>query len=333
MSGQFESHPSAAPPMCVGLAADVAIVVVSYECRDDLELCLRSIDEHRGDSAVDVYVIDNCSSDGTQEMVTEHFSHVTLIANDCNVGFATANNQALHDVRSRFVFLLNPDAVLMLGALGELVAFMDSHPEVGAVGPKLLNRDGSLQHSIRRFPSLTSAAFEALFLHRLIPGLTSRFGEVVLNEAEYDRAHPVEWVSGAAMFVRSEVLDRVGLLDESFFLFAEEVDWFKRMHDARVPVWFVPDAVVQHRDSAGGVNPNLVGQSLWARRQYWAKHAGLFRASAAHGLLVVFVVLRVVLWGLLALGGSASAKKQYRAYRRGFRDMLAGRSLSPDWGE
>jgi hypothetical protein len=332
MSAQPDGHRSAALPADDGFATDVSIVVVSYECRDDLELCLRSIDEHREGVAVDVSVVDNCSSDGTQEMVAERFSHVALIANDRNLGFATANNQALHDVGGRFVFLLNPDAVLMPGALRELVAFMDSHPEVGAVGPKLLNRDGSLQHSVRRFPSLMGAAFETLFLHRLIPTLTSRFGEVVLDEAEYERAHPVEWVSGAAMFVRLEVLDRVGLLDESFFLFAEEVDWFKRMHDAGVSVWFVPDATVQHRDNAGGINPHLLGQSLWARRQYWAKHAGPFKARAAHGLLAAFVVLRVVLWWLLSLGGSASAKKQYQAYRQGLSDMLAERSLSPDGG-
>ena len=312
---------------------DVSVVIVSYQCRADLERCLSAVLLDAQDLNLELFVVDNASTDLTVQMVTEKFPSAVLIANERNVGFAAANNRALARYSGRYAFLLNPDAFLMPGALGELIAFMEMHPEAGGVGPKLVNRDGSLQYSIRRFPSLRNAAFETFFLHRAFPRFTSRFGEVVVDERAYASAHPVEWLSGAAMFVRREVIQEVGVLDESFFLFAEEVDWFKRMQDADIEVWYTPGAVAIHRDSDGGVNPELIGQSAYARDQYWRKHASPARALIARGLLVAYMSLRFVLWRLVGLRGTEYARSQYRAYHRGLRDFFAGRSLLRESGE
>ena len=310
-------------------ARDVSVVIVSYEGREDLERCLTAVQDDSTELDVEVFVVDNASTDGSQAMVAEMFPSVALIVNEHNLGFSAANNQALRRYSGRYAFLLNPDAFLTPGALNRLVTFMDEHPAVGASGPKLLNRDGSLQCSIRRFPSLKNAAFETFFLQHLVPGLTSRYGEVVVDARAYVRPHAVEWLSGAAMFVRRDTIDRVGMMDESFFLFAEEIDWFKRMHDAGIQVWFDPEAIAFHRDSEGGVNPNLVGQNAYARDQYWNKHSGRSRAFIARCLLVAYMSLRLVVWLLVGLSGTEHSKKQFLAYRRGLSDLFARRSLAP----
>jgi len=180
---------------------------------------------------------------------------------------------------------------------------------------------------------LTNAAFETFFLHRVLTRLTSRFGEVVFDTREYGFAHPVDWLSGAAMFVRRETVDLVGLMDESFFLFAEEIDWFKRMRDAGVEVWFLSDAESFHRDSDGGVSAELAGQNAYARGQYWRKHAGPLKALVAWWLLVTYMALRVFVWWVVRLRGGDFANHQYDAYKRGLSDMLAGRSLQSEGGE
>jgi N-acetylglucosaminyl-diphospho-decaprenol L-rhamnosyltransferase len=307
---------------------DVSVIVVSYQCRDDVQRCLASVARESEGLQAEVFVVDNASADGTVELVAAEFPQARVIANDRNLGFAAANNEALVEATGRYLFLLNPDAELAPGALTELVSVMDANSQVAACGPKLLNRDGSVQYSIRRFPSLTNALFETLFLHRVFRGLTARFGEVVSDERSYDSRHPVEWLSGAAMFVRRETVEQVGPLDDSFFLFAEEVDWFKRMADAGLIVWYVPSASVTHRDSEGGVNASLIGQGLYARSQYWRKHAGPVRAWIARALLVTYLALRIALWRVISLTRREQGMQQYRAYRRGLSDFLQGRTLA-----
>lgn len=305
----------------------VSVVIVSYRCLDDLHRCLDSVYRESKGIEVDVTVVDNASGDGTDVMVRSCFPEVAFIENDTNVGFAAANNQALTHIRGRFAFLLNPDAQLAQGALSAMLEYMGSHPEIGVLAPLLLNSDGSIQHSIRRFPTIPSALFETLFLHRLLPALTSRVGEVVLDQRAYETTHPLEWASGAAMFVRREVIDAVGPLDADFFLFAEELDWFKRMHDQGVGMRFFPGAKVYHRHEADQLNPELTGQNAYARDQYWRKHATPLVAGTARSLLVASMGLRVAIWWAAARLGRGQAAARCVAYQRGLSDFLAGRTL------
>ncbi len=164
----------------------------------------------------------------------------------------------------------------------------------------------------------------------LFPRLLARRGEMVFDESAYRSAHPVGWVSGAAMFVRRSALDRVGLLDESFFLFSEEIDSFKRMNDAGLPVWFVPDAVVVHRHDKRAPNPELVAIDIDSRRLYWRKHASACSSAAAMAFLGLGMVLRYVAWSLLALGGREGATAERAAYGRGLRALTPnGRPSRP----
>jgi len=314
---------------------DVSVITVSYQCRDELLGLLESIERDRGASTLQIHVADNASDDGTEDVVSQRFPDVDFVQVGYNSGFSRANNAAILRGRGRYLFLLNPDTRVTEGCIDTLVAFMDAHPDAAAVGPKLLNRDLSLQYSIRNLPTLRGSLLEAVFLHHAFPRLLARFGEMVFDEAAYRSAHPVGWVSGAAMFIRTSALDQVGLLDESFFLYSEEIDWFKRMNDAGLAVWFNPDAVVVHRDDkgggAGGLSPGLMAVDVDSRRLYWRKHASSPRAAAAMGILALNRSLRYVLWSLVALGGGIDATHRRTAFGHALRALApGGRPLRPE---
>jgi len=296
---------------------DVSTVIVSHNCRDWLRKCLESVSPERAASDSEVVVVDNASSDGTPDLVRREFPWVSLVENAENVGFARANNQAIERCAGRYVFLLNPDAIALPQAISEMVAFMDEHPDVGIVGPRLLNPDRSLQHSIRNFPTIGNQCFEGLFLHRLMPKLTERYGEVVLDERAYERRRDVDWLCGAALLARADVIDRVGPLDESFFMYSEEMDWCYRIREAGYRVVFNPRAQVIHRSGVGR-DPLLYELLVASRLQFLRLHTGLGVVGLARIVMAASMCLRIVIWsarGLLAPG--AGAARTVRAYARG----------------
>lgn len=305
----------------------VSVVTVSYECKADLLTMLGSLAECPSAAAVETLIADNASTDGTAEEISALYPDVKLIEVGYNSGFSVANNAAIAESVGEYVFLLNPDARVTPGCIDSLVRFMDSHPEVAAVGPKVLNPDMSLQYSIRNLPAIEVELFEALFLHRLFPGMTSDWGEMVVNKEAYRQARPVGWVSGAAMFVRRSAIEHVGVLDESFFLFCEEVDWFKRMHDAGLPVWFTPDAVVIHRDAKAVGSPRLAEIDTHSRRRYWAKHRTRFGAAVSALVLGLNLSLRYALWGVRALLGSETAAAKTAALGSALRALAPSAQL------
>lgn len=261
----------------------LAVVIVSWNVRELLASCLRSLFDDLGRSApgAAVWVVDNASNDGTSEMVAEAFPDVHLVASDRNLGFAAANNLALGallgDSRSvsheSFVWLLNPDTEVQPGATAALLRTLDAHPRAGVVGAKLLYPDGSLQHSAFRFPGLAQLVFE------LFP-MPDRLYDTRLN-GRYPRRlyrgpdpfridHPL----GASMMVRREAIDEVGLLDEGFWMYCEEIDWCWRMHKAGWTAYCVPTAEVIHH--AGKSSEQVQVRSfvaLWrSRLRLYEKH-------------------------------------------------------------
>ena len=225
---------------------DIAVIIVNWNAREDLRHCLQSL---LGDPkpVVDcsVWVVDNASSDGSPAMVASEFPDVHLIVNTDNVGFSKANNQAIAQTDSRYTFLLNSDAAIHPGALEGLVAYADAHPKAGIIGPKVLNPDGSLQFSCRRFPSLGAGFFRNTYLGRLFPN--NKFARDYLM-TDFDHAHdlPVDWVSGCAMLLRRDLIAEIGALDERFYMYCEDVDICQRAWDAGREVVYAPSAVVTH---------------------------------------------------------------------------------------
>jgi len=225
---------------------DVAVIIVNWNACEDLRRCLLSLTAGpRPALDYSVYVVDNASADGSPQMVAAEFPEVSLMVNRDNLGFSKANNQAIAKTNSRYVFLLNSDAAIHPGAMDTLVSYADAHPNAGIIGPKVLNLDGSLQFSCRRFPSLGAGFFRNTYLGRLFPH--NKFARDYLM-TNFDHAHAlsVDWVSGCAMLIRRELIREIGALDERFYMYCEDVDLCRRTWDAGHEVVYVPEAVVTH---------------------------------------------------------------------------------------
>ena len=225
---------------------DLSVVILNYNVKSFLEQALRSTLAAMEGLDGEVYVVDNGSTDGSVEMVRASFPQVHLIANEENVGFARGNNIALVKCRGRTILLLNPDTVVHRDTLRVMVDFMDRHPEAGAAGCKILNPDGTLQLSCRRgFPTPGVAFFKIVGLSSLFPK-SRLFGRYNLTYLDPDKIAEVDAVSGSFMMVRREVIERVGLLDETFFMYGEDLDWFYRIQQAGYKIYYVPTTEIVH---------------------------------------------------------------------------------------
>ena len=283
--------------------ADVSAVVVTYNAMPWLESCLQSL------AGVECVVVDHGSSDGSVEAARA--AGATVVEQE-NLGLAAGWNRGLRETESRYVLILNADAWLVGDALDRLVAFADAHPLAAVVGPRLRNPDGTLQRSVRGFPTLWRLATEYLFLRKLAPH-SRALNAFYAGGFDHESAAEAEFVMGAAMLVRREAVDEVGPLDESFFLFSEEVDWCYRFEQAGWKVYFTPEAEVVHVGGAshGG---RLFDQQVLGHIRFLAKHRGLAYAERARKLLVVSLRLR----GLLYRGARGEM------YREGARFLASG---------
>ncbi|HDQ72587.1 MAG TPA: glycosyltransferase family 2 protein [Chloroflexi bacterium] len=273
--------------------ADLAVVIVSWNVRDLLRTCLHSllVDLEQSGLAADVWVVDNASADGSPDMVAGTFPDVHLIASRENVGFAAGNNLALRRIRALdappdYVWLLNPDTEVQPGATTALLAALEANPRAGMVGARLLYPDGALQQSAFRFPGLAQLAFE------LFP-LPARLYETPLN-GRYPRKlydgetpFPVDHPLGATMMVRRDVLTQVGLMDETYRMYCEEIDWCWRIKRAGWRILCAPAArVVHHAGRSTGQVPVRSFVNLWtSRARLYARYHGPFTRRLARALV------------------------------------------------
>ena len=235
---------------------DLSIVILNYNTREHLRACLNSLLAEgstslcAGPLEAEVIVVDNASVDGSAETVIAEFPWVRLIRSPRNGGFAHGNNQALRVARGAAILLLNPDTLVPRGGIGYLVAQLREHPEAGIVGPKLLRPNGSMHLACRRsFPTPAIAFYRFSGLARLFPR-SPRLGRYNMTFVDPDLPIEVDSVCGACLLVRREVLQRVGLLDERFFMYGEDLDWCLRTRQAGWTVRYEPGVVVQHQHGA-----------------------------------------------------------------------------------
>jgi GT2 family glycosyltransferase len=228
-----------------------SICIVTYKVRDMLRDCLNSL---AASTRLDyeVIVVDNGSQDGVVEMLRSEFPSVEVVENSQNQGFTRPINQAMRLSRGKYVILLNPDTLILPEALDTLVAFMQDHPEVGICGPKVLNRDGTLQKPCRRGESRPWAVFTYFSgLSRLFPK-SKLFGEYLMSYMDEDQIHPVAGVSGSCMLVRRETINQIGYMDERFFAYQEDADYCYRARQAGWQIYYVPQARITHFGGMGG---------------------------------------------------------------------------------
>ena len=285
----------------------LAIVIVNYNTRDLLRACLRSIAAGVSCCAPEVWVVDNASSDGSAALVRAEFPHVQLISNPHNGGFAYANNLALRRILGEhadrespglpaprspdYVLLLNPDTVVPPGALDGLIAYMEAHPDVGAAGPKLLLADGSLDLACRRsFPTPAVAFYRMIGLSRLFPR-SPRFGRYNMTFLDPDIETEVDSVVGACMIVRTAVVREVGLLDEAYFMYGEDLDWAYRIKQYGWRIMYVPSVTVHHYKRASSSQRPLQSirhfydaMRIFHRKHYAATTPALFNLLIEAGI-------------------------------------------------
>lgn len=303
----------------------LSVIIVSWNVRRLLQRALTSCRASWGDRpGLELIVVDNVSTDGTVEMLREVFSDVTRVVNEENRGFTGGNNDGLDQARGQYLLLLNPDTEVLGDALPRLVAYMGQHPDVGMVGPQLRNPDGSVQSSRRRFPTLPVLFLESTWLQDLLP--RRALDRYYFEDRSPQRAHPVDWITGAAMLTRRAVVDEVGGMDEAFFMYSEELDWCRRIRAAGWSIHYVPDARIVHHEgkSSEQVVParHIYFQS--SKVQYARKYHGPWLAELLRLWLLGQYVWQMGVEGLKWLIGHRRPLRAERwdAYRRVLRSGL-----------
>jgi GT2 family glycosyltransferase/lipopolysaccharide/colanic/teichoic acid biosynthesis glycosyltransferase len=304
---------------------DLSIVVVGYNSRDELRSCLASIREHAGRVAVETIVVDNESSDGTAACVRREFPGVRVFENTANLGYSRAVNQGIRESRGRYILILNPDVVVRAGALGRLVEFMDAHPDGGMAGAKLLNPDGSVQDSCRRFHTFWTLILRRTPLGRAFPR-SRALSRYLMRDFDHNESREVEWLLGACMIARRAALEDIGLMDERFFMYFEDVDWCYRTSKSGWKVYYVADAVMEHRHARESARPGISRQLLVhivSLFHFYEKWGGLiYSAKRYWGALRTALLL---VSDLVAINGSF-----FLAYA--FRSSLKGLLTRPMFG-
>ena len=306
---------------------DVSIVIVNWNTRDLLRDCLRSIvAQTRRD--FEIIVVDNASTDGSAPMVLSEFPEAVLIANDENHGFAAANNQGIRKATGRYVLLLNPDTLILDGAIDTMLDWCERHPDVGCAGCQVLESETKIQATGFGDPGPLNLLLIETGLHRALP--KSR----LFGRPEYgwwDRATEldVDVISGMFMLIPARVLDEVGLLDEAFFVYSEEADLCRRIRRAGHRCVFTPVARILHRGGGGKstsqVKPRMYVQLQKSKLLYVRKHYGVAGHLGAKAILLTSMIARWAIFGALGLvGGGAEALARARLGRAAARFHLSG---------
>jgi GT2 family glycosyltransferase len=288
----------------------LTVIILNWNAREWLERSVGSaLAQETGGRPFEVVVVDNASSDGSVDFTRAHFPDARVMALEENRGFAGGNNAAIRATDGRYALLLNPDTETHPGAFAAMLDFMETHPRCGILGPKLVNPDGTLQYSRRRFATLEAGFFRNTPLGRLFPG-NQAARDYLMKDVPPDTAMPVDWVSGAAMMIRREVLDTVGLLDEEYFMYTEDVDLCYRAHEARWEVWYDPTGVITH----------AIGQSSdknsWAMIRAFHRSTWRFFRKHYFGKRYSRALMPVVAAGLVARAGLVTALNAWHRMRR-----------------
>lgn len=278
-------------------AVAVSVVIVSWNSRNHLALCLPSLVSQTG-VPIEIIVVDNFSHDGSADFVRREFPSVTLVALKDNLGFGHGCNVGAREATGRHILFLNPDTVVAQDCVGKLAGWLDSHSAAGAVAPRLQNLDGSLQPSARRLPTLWGEFCQEFRLSSLFPH-SEMFSSYHMAGWDHAAERTLEAVTGAAFMVRKDVIERVGGFDEEFFMYYEEMDFFRRLRQSGFSLDLLPSACVAHvgGGSSGGFNALSHGWLLTSRVLYHRKVSG----EAAVWVLWLIHLMAAAVVGLFAV--------------------------------
>jgi GT2 family glycosyltransferase len=289
---------------------DVSVILLSWNVRPLLRACLASLPP--ADAAIEIIVVDAASEDGSAEMVRDEFPSVKLVVSSENLGYTRGNNLGLRAAAGRYLLLLNPDTEVVGDALARMVSYMDAHPEVGVLGPQLLYPDHTIQPTRRRFPTLATGFFESTWLQPLAPRgwLDGYYARDLPDEAIVE----VDWVGGAALLVRRGAYERVGALDEGYFMYSEELDWCRRMKAQGWKVVYFPPARIVHHEARSSAQVPAATHIRFntSKVRYYRKYHGALAAEALRWFLLGNFAFQLALeWAK----GMAGHKRALRAAR------------------
>lgn len=305
---------------------DICIVIVSWNVKDLLKDCLESIQEDNCDVDVETIVVDADSADGTPEMVRDLFPTVVLVEPEFNTGFSKGNNIGIAHATGHYIFMLNPDTRVVKGSIQALYDFMEAHPKTGVIGPQLLNPDGTVQSSRRRFPTFWTAVFESTWLQPFAP--KAILDTFYVRDHQDDETVSVGWVDGAAMFTRKAVLDQVGGLDEGYFMYSEEMDWQRRVQAAGWEITYYPLPQIYHYRGASSDQVSTKRHIYFqnSKIRYFRKHHGNLTAGMLRLFLLTSYWWQIALESVKALIGHKRDLRRQRvaAYREIIKTGLKG---------
>jgi GT2 family glycosyltransferase len=280
----------------------LSIIIVSWNVCKDVFECITSILQNAPSFSYEIILVDNHSTDGTVANIKEHFPEVAVIENEENLGFAAANNKGIEKATGEHIFFLNPDTVVLPGAIDRLVHFLDSNLHIGICGPRMLNADRTLQKSARGFPTCRGAMHRYTFLRYL--GVFRRdFRQWMNRDFDYSQSQTVDQLMGAALVVRKSLLDKVGRFDERFFLYYEDVDLCYRVKEAGWQVLYCPDAEIIHTGGRSSEQAPAKIQyiRLCSLLKYFRKHRNTLSSCS----VTIFLKIGLLIKSIISLVGTS----------------------------
>jgi GT2 family glycosyltransferase len=279
---------------------DLSVIIVNYNTIELLRNCLHSIYMQTSGITLEIWVVDNASTDGSPDMVEAEFPNVKLIRSNLNQGFSKANNMALRQCSSEYCLLLNPDTTIPENTFKKVIDFMELHPDAGAVGCKLLKADETLDIACKRsFPTPWNSFCKVLKLHKLFPK-NKLFGKYNLTYMDENETHSIDCIVGAFMMLPKKVIDEVGLLDEDFFMYGEDIDWCFRIKKAGYEIYYYPETFIWHLkgESSKKQSKRMIKEFHKSMFIYYNKH----HKSRYNFMLNCLVYLGIYLrWGFILL--------------------------------
>lgn len=284
----------------------LSVLVVTWNAKKFVDENFGSILADLKNISSEVIAVDNASTDGTADMIAAHFPEVKLTRSPKNLGFSRANIVAINQSSGRYVCLVNPDVRVLPGCFRALMDYLDQNPKVGVVGPKTYNPDGSLQRSCMRAPSVWISVCRALALDKTPLKRIPAFGGIEMQDFAHDRTRNVHVLNGAFTMIRRTAMDEVGLIDERFFMYGDDLDWFVRFNKANWPVMFYPGGEIVHY--GGGVTAKapiyFYVEMHKANLQYFQKHHSWLAQRGFLAALLLHDAIRYVGFSALSLLGS-----------------------------
>jgi GT2 family glycosyltransferase len=275
----------------------LSILIVNYNTRELTLQALRSVYASETDYSYEVLLVDNASKDGSAAAIAAEFPQVRLIVNEENAGFARANNQVMKFAQGRYVLLLNSDTEIRKETLQVMLCFMDEHPEVGVSGCKILLPDGTLDKACKRgFPTPSASFYYSFGFSKLFPRVP-KFNQYQLGYLGPDEEYPVDCLVGAFMLVRSETIRQVGMLDEDFWMYGDDIDWCYRIKQAGWVNYYYPrTSILHHKRASWRRKPTKMiyefhkAMYIFHRKHYWRKYSSIVNWAVVSGITVKFVL-------------------------------------------